>query len=104
MAHRMSGATTNTLIEDYRTVVADAEDLLRATASQAGEKAVAARAKIEKNLARAREMLADAEDAALDTANDAMRATDGYVHRHPWESIGAAVGAGLIIGWLIGRR
>lgn len=104
MAHRMSGATTNTLIEDYRTVVADAEDLLRATANQAGEKAVVARAKIEKNLARAREMLADAENVAVDTANDAIRVTDNYVHRHPWESIGVAAGAGLIIGWLVSRR
>ncbi|HEX5463938.1 MAG TPA: DUF883 family protein [Burkholderiales bacterium] len=104
MAHRMSGATTNTLIEDYRTVVADAEDLLRATANQAGEKAVVARAKIEKNLARAREMLADAEGVAVDTANDAIRVTDNYVHRHPWESIGVAAGAGLIIGWLVSRR
>jgi ElaB/YqjD/DUF883 family membrane-anchored ribosome-binding protein len=100
----MSGATTNTLIEDYRTVVADAEDLLRATANQAGEKAVVARAKIEKNLARAREMLADAEGVAVDTANDAIRVTDNYVHRHPWESIGVAAGAGLIIGWLVSRR
>jgi ElaB/YqjD/DUF883 family membrane-anchored ribosome-binding protein len=104
MARKMSSTTSSRLIDDYRAVVADAEDLLRATADQAGEKAAAARAKIEKKLARAREMLGDAEDAVVETANDAMRTTDDYVRRHPWESIGAAAGAGFIIGWLIGRR
>jgi ElaB/YqjD/DUF883 family membrane-anchored ribosome-binding protein len=26
------------------------------------------------------------------------------VHEHPWPAIGAAVGVGLVIGLLIGRR
>jgi ElaB/YqjD/DUF883 family membrane-anchored ribosome-binding protein len=32
------------------------------------------------------------------------RATDDYVHEHPWKSIGVAAGVGLLVGLLIGRR
>jgi ElaB/YqjD/DUF883 family membrane-anchored ribosome-binding protein len=32
------------------------------------------------------------------------RATDDYVHEHPWRAVGAAAGVGLIIGLLISRR
>ena len=41
------------LMQDLRIVVADAEDLLRATAGQAGEKVSAARERIQENLAAA---------------------------------------------------
>jgi ElaB/YqjD/DUF883 family membrane-anchored ribosome-binding protein len=42
------------LVADLKVVVADAEELLRATASQAGEKVSAARSRIEASLASAK--------------------------------------------------
>ena len=39
-----SSVNTDKLVQDLKLVVADAEELLRATASQAGERAAAARA------------------------------------------------------------
>jgi ElaB/YqjD/DUF883 family membrane-anchored ribosome-binding protein len=35
---------------------------------------------------------------------EVARVTDTYVHDNPWKAIGAAAGAGLLIGLLIGRR
>ena len=92
------------LINDFKVVVADAEALLKATAGQGGEAVAAARAKAEASLDEAKARMADAQEALRVRTKDAARATDEYVHTHPWQSIGAAAGIGLVIGLLIGRR
>jgi ElaB/YqjD/DUF883 family membrane-anchored ribosome-binding protein len=92
------------LISDFKLVVADAEELLRATANQAGDKAADLRVKIQGHLADAKVRLADAEAAVVDKAKLVGRATDDYVHDNPWRSVGIAAGVGLIVGLLIGRR
>jgi ElaB/YqjD/DUF883 family membrane-anchored ribosome-binding protein len=48
--------------------------------------------------------IAAAEDAVKDRAKAAARATDDYVHAHPWKAVGTAAAVGIIIGMLIGRR
>jgi ElaB/YqjD/DUF883 family membrane-anchored ribosome-binding protein len=92
------------LVADLKLVVADAEELLRATASQAGEKVSAARERIQASLASAKVKLGDAERAALEKAKEAAKATDEYVHENPWRAVGIAAGVGLLLGLLIGRR
>lgn len=99
-----SVATKDKLAQDLKIVIADAEELLRATASQAGEKVAAAREKFQDTLRRAKVRLAEAEDVMIDRTKQAARATDEYVHEHPWRAVGIAAGVGLIIGLLIGRR
>lgn len=91
------------LIQDFRVVVADAEELLRATAGQAGDKIAAARERIQGNLVAAKARLAEAEEAAVAKAKQAAKATDEYVHENPWKAVGIGVGVGLIIGMLISR-
>ena len=97
-------ANKEKLIADFKVVVADAEELLRATANQAGDKATELRAKIQTRLADAKVRLADAEVALVDKAKQVGRAADDYVHDNPWRSVGVAAGIGLIVGLLIGRR
>lgn len=97
-------ANKEKLISDFKVVVADAEELLRATANQAGDKATELRAKIQTRLADAKVRLADAEVALVDKAKLVGRAADDYVHDNPWRSVGVAAGIGLIVGLLIGRR
>jgi ElaB/YqjD/DUF883 family membrane-anchored ribosome-binding protein len=92
------------LMADLRLVVADAEELLRSTASQAGEKAAAARARLQESLQSARERLSSAEAAVVERTKQAVQVTDQYVHDNPWKSIGVAFSVGIIIGMLIGRR
>jgi ElaB/YqjD/DUF883 family membrane-anchored ribosome-binding protein len=92
------------LVADLKVVVADAEELLRATASQAGEKVSAARARIEASLATAKVKLSDAERALLEKSKLAAKATDEYVRENPWQAVGAAAVAGLVLGVLISRR
>ena len=92
------------LVADFKVVVADAEELLKATAGQAGEKMADLRAKLQDNLHRARHSLAEAQTAVAEKTRLVARATDDYVHDIPWRSIGIAAGIGLVIGLLIGRR
>jgi ElaB/YqjD/DUF883 family membrane-anchored ribosome-binding protein len=96
--------TKDKLVADLKMVISDAEELLLATAAQAGEKASAARARITESLKVAKEKLAIAEDIALDKAKAAARATDDYVHENPWAAVGVGAAVGLVIGMLISRR
>lgn len=97
-------ASREKLVSDFRVVLADAEELLRATASQSGEKVAGLRAKLEDNMRAARTRLVEAQDAVMDKTKIAARATDVYVHEHPWQSIGIAAAAGAVVGLLINRR
>jgi ElaB/YqjD/DUF883 family membrane-anchored ribosome-binding protein len=92
------------LMADLRVVVADAEELLKATASQTGERIAAARARAEESLKAAKARLADAQAAATAGAKAAAKATDDYVHEHPWRAVSIAAVAGLLLGALISRR
>lgn len=99
-----SAVTKEKLVADLKLVIADADELLRATASQAGEKVGELRVRMQENLTSARLKLADAEAALKEKSREVARATDDYVHDHPWKSIGVAAGVGLLVGLLIGRR
>ena len=102
-ANAGNGAINEKLMLDMRAVVTDAEELLRATAGQAGEKISAARERIQSNLAVAKDKLVDAEHAIADKATQATKATDEYVHENPWKAVGIAAGVGLVVGLLISR-
>ena len=99
-----TSVTTDKLAQDLKIVISDAEELLRATASQAGDKVSAAREKIQDSLRQAKAKLAEVEDILIDKGKEAARATDEYVHDNPWRAVGIAAGVGLIVGLLIGRR
>ena len=99
-----TAVTKEKLAQDLKIVISDAEELLRATASQAGEKVAAAREKVQDSLHRAKVKLAKAEEVLIDQGKQAARATDEYVHDHPWRAVGVAAGIGFVIGLLIGRR
>jgi ElaB/YqjD/DUF883 family membrane-anchored ribosome-binding protein len=96
--------STEKLMHDMRMVVTDAEELLRATAGQAGEKVAAARERIQANLAVAKERLGEAEHAVVEKTKYAAKATDEYVHENPWRSVGVAAAVGVIVGMLISHR
>lgn len=100
----VSDVTKDKLITDIRLVIADTEELLRATAGQAGEKIADIRAKTQDRLSAAKIKLAEAEAAVVDKARQAGRIADDYVHDNPWRSVGMAAGVGFIVGLLIGRR
>jgi ElaB/YqjD/DUF883 family membrane-anchored ribosome-binding protein len=92
------------LVADLKVVVADAEELLRATASQAGEKVAVARERIQASLATAKVKLGEAEQVLREKTKEAAKVTDDYVRDNPWQAVGIAAVAGLVLGILISRR
>jgi ElaB/YqjD/DUF883 family membrane-anchored ribosome-binding protein len=92
------------LVSDIKTVISEAEDLLGATADQAGEKIASLRVRINARLSDAKVRLVEAEELLRQKSRAAAQATDDYVHESPWTAIGIAAGAGLLVGVLIGRR
>lgn len=92
------------LMEDLQLMVADAEELLRATANQAGEGTAAARARIQQSLQVVKERLVDAQTAVIERTQQAAKVTDQYVHDNPWKMIGISACAGVIVGMLVARR
>ena len=99
-----SQATKDKLVSDLKVLSGDTEELLRATAGQAGEKIATARERIQASLAVYKEKLIDAEQAMMERTKEAARATDEYVHDHPWQAVGVAAGIGVLLGMLIARR
>jgi ElaB/YqjD/DUF883 family membrane-anchored ribosome-binding protein len=81
------------LMQDMRAVVVDAEELLKATAGQTGERIDKVRARAEESLRVARGQLKEAGEAVDDT-----------VRQHPWATAGIAAGVGVLVGMLLARR
>ena len=104
MSEQLSVANKEKLVSDLKVVVADAEEILRATAGAAGDKVGELRERITVRLRDAKERLQDAEAALLDKTKAAARATDDFVHEQPWKAVGVAAALGLALGVLIGRR
>lgn len=88
------------LAGDLKAVVRDAEDLLKATAGQAGEKVSEVRHRLGAALESAKETCHRVQDKTIEAA----KATDKVIRTHPYESIGIAFGVGLLIGVLVTRR
>jgi ElaB/YqjD/DUF883 family membrane-anchored ribosome-binding protein len=99
-----TAVTKEKLAEDLKIVISDAEELLRATASQAGEKIATAREKVQDSLQRVKAELSEVEDVLVEQGRQAARVADEYVRSNPWQSVGIAAGIGVIIGLLISRR
>lgn len=97
-------AATQKLKQDLQTVVADAEELLKATAAQTGERVEKARARAEDSLRAARVRISETAAMIGENARTAAYGVDDKVHRHPWATAGIAAGIGLLIGLLIARR
>ena len=90
----------NGVRESAGILVEDTRALLEATA-ECGEEAVMA----------ARERISDALDSARDTyvsvqksAMQSAKATDKVIRNNPYQALGIAVGAGVLLGLLLRRR
>jgi ElaB/YqjD/DUF883 family membrane-anchored ribosome-binding protein len=104
MAESISGGGREELAADMKSIIADAEELLKATASATGDRILAARARAEESLKSARERLSNLDDAAMAQVKEVAKSADDYVREHPWGAVGIAAVAGLLLGVMITRR
>ena len=85
--------TTDRLMHELKNVVGEAEELLKATASQSGEHIARVRARAEESMRSARARM-----------KDTGKQLDEQVRGSPWTAIGIAAGVGLVLGILLGRK
>lgn len=97
-------ANKDKLMDELRTVIHDAEEILRMTADQVGDSAEGIRTRMTERLHKATHELNHLQHVAIEQAKAAGHATDEFVHENPWKSVGIAAGVGLVIGLLISRR
>jgi len=92
--------STEKLMQDLKAVVHDGEELLKAGARDLSERGMAARERLAAALEVAKETRRKLQERAVNGA----RATDRVIREYPYQSIGLAFGAGLLIGVLVNRR
>ena len=102
--NELSTVQKDKLLSDLRVVIADAEQLLRMTADQAGEIAAEVRSRVQARMNQAKADLVHLQEVAIVKAKAAGHAADEFVHENPWKAIGIAAGAGMLLGLLISRR
>jgi ElaB/YqjD/DUF883 family membrane-anchored ribosome-binding protein len=93
-------ANAGKLIRDMKLVLQDAEELIKATAGDIGERTREARAKLAGALVVAKETCNQLEDATFES----VRSTQTTIRAHPYESVGIAFGIGFAIGVLLRLR
>jgi ElaB/YqjD/DUF883 family membrane-anchored ribosome-binding protein len=92
------------LVADAKVVLDDVESLLKQAAAASGQQAHDLRERAAESLHRAKLRLQEAQAAVSENTKAAARATDDWVHAHPWGAIGIGAGVGFLIGLLVSRR
>ena len=100
----MNAATSDKVVTDLKVLVNDTEELIRATASQSGERNADERNRAQQAIANARNAVVRAETAVIEQARATVTRVDDSVHQHPWIAVGVGAGVGFLLGLLIGRR
>ena len=92
------------LMADLKTVVADAETLIKEAAGSSVERFATLRTRFETKLGETRAKIDRARVAAGKNTKQAAVATNAYVKENPWKSVGVFAAAGLVLGILLRRR
>ncbi len=90
------------VLQDLRSVVREAESLLRNTEDQVGERIDGIRARVEETLDGAREHLHETGEGKAARVKAAASSAEKYVRDNPWTALVIAAGVGYLLG--AGRR
>ena len=108
MTAKTAAAGNAKLLDDFNTVVAETERLLKSVASLGDDKGTVIKDNMEEALAAASEGLTRIREKSAAQAAAAARVADEYVQENPWRAMGfvalVAALAGLVAGVAISRR
>ena len=89
------------LLNDLRTLVAEAEKMMESSVDEHSEEALeAVRVRVE----AAQERFTALYEGTKKKIADGARATDEAIRANPYQSLAIAVGVGVLVGLLLGRR
>ena len=89
------------LLNDLRALVSEAEKMMESSVSEHSEEAIEA---IRVRVEAAQERLAGLYEGTKKKVVDGARATDEAIRANPYQSLAIAVGVGVLVGLLLGRR
>ena len=92
------------LLADLKMLLADAEELIKEATASSAEGFATLRTRFERRLCEARAKIDRTRTAVGDKTRHATDATHAYVKENPWKSAGVSAVAGVILGFLLGRR
>ena len=88
----------------FNEIIDGAERLLKETADHADEKTSDLRDQLSSKISDMRSSMDEHMQPVCEKGKEVFRATDHYVKKHPWISIGAATVTALAISQLFRRR
>lgn len=99
----MNEVTREKLSADFKAVIGDVDELVRATTRQTGEKIADLRERWGKKVEDGRKALSG-EKPLLARVEEARASAEAYVREKRWAPLAIAAGIGLALGFLLGRR
>lgn len=97
-------ASRDSLIDDLKDSLDQAEKLLREAADATGDKAADLRERALKALDKGRDTLSETQENLLAQGRKVVHDADEYVQDNPWKAVGIAGITGLLLGALLSRR
>jgi len=97
----MNEVSARKLAGDFKIVMDDVEGLIKATASQTGERIGDLRQRLGKKIEDGRRALA--EKTWFQTAEEAKARTESCLRENPWAGLVVATGIGVLLGLLLRR-
>ena len=97
----MNEVTREKLSADFKAVIGDVDELVKATSQQAGEKIVDLRERLGKKIEDGRKALSEQGRVRV---QEARASAEAYLREKRLASLAIAAGVGLVLGLLLGRR
>lgn len=99
----MNEVTREKLSADFKAVIGDVDELVRATSRQTGEKIADLRQRLGKKIEDGRKALSE-QKPLLARVEEARASAEAYVREKRWAPLAIAAGIGLVLGFILGRR
>lgn len=96
--------TVSAVSREVSDVLADAEDLIKATTSFTGADLVRIRERLAEGVAAAKQSMGEMGQAIASGARKTAATTDAYVREQPWQAIGIGAAVAFVLGILVARR
>lgn len=100
----MNEVTTRKLAEDFKILIDDVEQLVKATADQAGERIGDLRQRLEKKIEDVRKALAGREIGWFQKSEEAKTGVKSCLREKTWAGLVIASAIGVLLGLLLRRR
>jgi len=99
-----SGSAADLIGTEFRDLFSDIQHLMQKLGNDVDPAIVQLRAKIESAMSATKDAFAKEQSRLTRHARNAVQGGDQYVRAQPWQAVGIAALAGLVVGIVVGRR